>query len=247
MINELITLSKEAGKAILSYYDEPIKVYKKAENSPLTLADLAAHNLILDGLKQLKNIPIISEEGDIPDYQDRKEWTQYWLIDPLDGTKEFINGNGEFTVNIALIKEGIPTIGVVSLPAKDITYTGEKDQGSFLIDDKGLKTRIHSTQPDLSSPLTVVVSRSHASNTLDEKLAERGIRVGKKIKAGSSLKFCRVAEGSVDIYPRFGPTMEWDTAAGDAVYRYSGIQSERNSTLLYNKPSLKHLEFIIGL
>ncbi|MEX0773251.1 MAG: 3'(2'),5'-bisphosphate nucleotidase CysQ [Balneolales bacterium] len=247
MIQDLIKLSKQAGEAILSYYNEPVTVYQKENNSPLTQADLASHELIVHGLKQLENIPIISEEGKIPDYNERKSWERYWLIDPLDGTKEFLKHNGEFTVNIALMEHDEPVLGIVYLPDKNLTYIGEEDQGSFRINENGSKIKIHSVPPDISNRLTIVESRSHASNNLDEKLSEQGLQVGKKVIAGSSLKFCLVAEGAADIYPRFGRTMEWDTAAGDAVFRYSGRNGKRKSPLSYNKPSLRHEEFIIGI
>lgn len=247
MIDELITLSRQAGRAILRYYNEAIAVFPKDDDSPLTQADLASHYIIADGLKRLDDIPILSEESEIPDYQTRKSWTRYWLVDPLDGTKEFIKRNGEFTVNIALVENGVPILGVVDLPAKGVTYTGEKSQGSYRIDDLGLKERIYSVQPDISQPLAIVVSRSHADENLDQKLTKHNILIRKKIEAGSSLKFCLVAEGTVDMYPRFGTTMEWDTAAGDAVFRYSGKEEERISPLTYNKPNLKQGNFIIGL
>lgn len=247
MIQDLIALSKQAGDTILRYYNEPITVFKKEGDSPLTRADIASNDVIEKGLKNLENIPVISEESDIPQYEERKIWTRYWLVDPLDGTKEFIKHNGEFTVNIALMEKGEPILGVVYLPDKDLTYTGEKKNGSFKIDENGIKVKLQSTPPDIEQPLNILISRSHASNDLDNKLKKLGYKIGEKIKAGSSLKFCLIAEGIADIYPRFGPTMEWDTAAGDAVFRYSGLNGVRKSPLAYNKASLKHDEFIIGL
>jgi 3'(2'), 5'-bisphosphate nucleotidase len=247
MIDDVIKISQKAGEAILTYYDDEIEVEKKQDQSPLTKADLAAHRVIVDGLQKLTlNIPILSEEGGIPEYQDRKKWKKYWLVDPLDGTKEFIKKNGEFTVNIALIENNEPLLGVVHIPAKKITYAGSAESGSFKVNSDGIKEVIYSEQSDLKKPLNVVCSRSHGSSDLDQVLAEKGLKVENKVPAGSSLKFCLVAEGSADIYPRLGPTMEWDTAAGDAVYRFSGKDGFRKSPIRYNKPDLKNEGFIIG-
>ena len=246
-IYKLIEITGKAGQEILSYYDEEIEVEKKQDQSPLTKADLAAHYVIVESLKVLTpNIPIISEESGVPDFEVRSSWKQFWLVDPLDGTKEFIKKNGEFTVNIALIENEIPVFGVVYIPAKNITYYGQKGQGSFKIDSSRNKEQIFSGESDIQKPLKVVTSRSHKSDQLEEKLSRYGIGIGEQISAGSSLKFCLVAEGTADLYPRMGPTMEWDTAAGDAVYRYSGKNGDRYSPLRYNKPDLKNGSFIIG-
>ena len=248
MIDDVIKISQKAGEAILTYYENEIEVKEKQDHSPLTKADLAAHRVIVDELQKLTpDIPILSEEGGIPEYHDRKKWKKYWLVDPLDGTKEFIKKNGEFTVNIALIENNEPVLGVVHIPAKKNTYTGSADRRSFRIEPDGKKEVIYSEQADLAKPLRIVCSRSHGSSDLDQVLAGKGLKVGEKVPAGSSLKFCLVAEGSADIYPRLGPTMEWDTAAGDAVYRYSGKNGSRNSPIRYNKPNLKNEGFIIGL
>lgn len=248
MTDELIEITEKAGNAILEFYSDEIEVDRKDDDSPLTKADLAAHHLIVDSLKNLApGIPIISEEGGIAGYEKRKSWDRFWLVDPLDGTKEFIKKNGEFTVNIALIEHSKPVLGVVHIPAKKITYTGDKDKGSFKLESGEDPVRVFSSKPDPDQLLTVVVSRSHGSDNLDEQLLQKGVKVGNKIPAGSSLKFCLVAEGTAHIYPRLGPTMEWDTAAGDAVFRYSGKEGNRPSPLTYNKPSLKNEGFIIGL
>ncbi|MDR9366511.1 MAG: 3'(2'),5'-bisphosphate nucleotidase CysQ [Balneolaceae bacterium] len=245
--DKLVEISIEAGEAILKYYKDDIKVEKKDDNSPLTKADLASHHIIVDALKELTpGIPVISEESGLPGYEERKEWNKYWLVDPLDGTKEFIKKNGEFTVNIALIEENKPVIGVVHIPAKKITYVGQKSVGSFKLDQDGNKSAVISSVPQKGKNVTIVASRSHGSSDTEEKVEEMGFKVGKSVPAGSSLKFCLVAEGTADIYPRFGPTMEWDTAAGDAVFRYSGKDGERHSPLEYNKPSMKNGEFVIG-
>lgn len=248
MYKAVTNLAIQAGDKILEYYKEPIQIEAKSDNSPLTQADLAAHKIISDGLEKITpNIPVISEEGGIADYEEREKWTTFWLVDPLDGTKEFIKKNGEFTVNIALIEHGIPVFGVVYIPATRVTYTGNKDKGSFKIDESGTRRQIFSSKPDLAKPVTIVSSRSHGNDEMDRILNEKSIQIGKKIPAGSSLKFCLVAEGKADLYPRLGPTMEWDTAAGDAVFRYSGIDSTRKSDLQYNKKNLLNGEFILGL
>lgn len=247
IIDNLIDISIKAGEAILNYYQDDIQVERKDDDSPLTKADLAAHHVITESLKELTpDIPVISEEGGIPDYSERKLWDSYWLVDPLDGTKEFIKKNGEFTVNIALIENGEPVIGVLHIPAKKSTYFGQKSVGSFKVNPEGNKTRIFSSIPKKNQPVTIVTSRSHGSSDTKERVEEMGFKVAREVAAGSSLKFCLVAEGVADVYPRFGPTMEWDTAAGDAVYRYSGKEEYRYSPLEYNKPSLKNEEFVIG-
>jgi len=249
MIENIVDIAERAGKIILSHYEEVTPgIIRKEDNSPLTQADLAAHELILSGLKELTpEIPVISEEGEIAGYEERRSWKQFWLVDPLDGTREFIKKNGEFTVNIALIRERVPVLGVVHIPVQKLTYTGEEARGSFRIGSDGVERRIVSSKPDRSRPLTIVASRSHGSDNLEEKLASLQVTVGETVRAGSSLKFCLVAEGRADLYPRLGPTMEWDTAAGDAVFRYSGAESVRPSPIHYNKVDLRNDGFIIGL
>lgn len=245
--DQLIEISIKAGESILNFYDEEISVQQKEDDSPLTKADLAAHKVIVTALKELTpDIPVISEESGVPDYEERKDWHSYWLVDPLDGTKEFIKKNGEFTVNIALIEDGEPVLGVLHIPAKKITYTGQKSAGSFSVNPEGKRSRIFSSVPDKNEPLIIAASRSHGADDTEERLEKMGIEVEKTITAGSSLKFCLLAEGLADVYPRFGPTMEWDTAAGDAVFRYSGKENPRYSPLTYNKPSMKNDEFVIG-
>lgn len=249
MIENIVDIAERAGQIILTHYEEVTPgVMRKEDNSPLTQADLAAHKLILSELNRLTpDIPVISEEGEIAGYEERSAWREFWLVDPLDGTREFIKKNGEFTVNIALIREGVPVLGVVHIPVQRVTYTGEEGRGSFRIDSDGEARRIVSSIPDRSQPLTVVASRSHGSDDLEERLADLRVTVGRKVRAGSSLKFCLVAEGKADLYPRMGPTMEWDTAAGDAVFRYSGAGAVRPSPIRYNKVVLRNEGFIIGL
>lgn len=247
LTDKLIDISINAGEEILKYYKDDIQVERKDDDSPLTKADLAAHHAIVNALKKLTpETPIISEESGIPKYDERRSWKKYWLVDPLDGTKEFIKKNGEFTVNIALIEDNEPVFGVVHIPAKKITYIGQKSTGSFKIDKGGNKIRVFSSTPNQNTEVTIVSSRSHGSSDTEDRVEEMGFKVVKSVSAGSSLKFCLVADGTADIYPRFGPTMEWDTAAGDAVFRYSGKEEERNSPLRYNKETMKNNEFVIG-
>lgn len=246
-LNDIIDIAHEAGEATLEYYDEDYTVFQKDDDSPLTKADLAAHHVIFEALKELTpEIPVISEEGGIPSYDERKKWERFWIVDPLDGTKEFIKHNGEFTINIALIDAGEPVLGVVYVPAKEITYYAEKGKGSFKQQDGQEPQRIFSEPADKEQPLTIVESRSHASKETEQYLEEEGVKVGERIPAGSSLKFCLVAEGKADIYPRLGPTMEWDVAAGDCVYRNSAPEGQHKSTLSYNKENLRNKEFVIG-
>ena len=248
IIQEIIKTARKAGEAILEFYEDDIEVTSKDDDSPLTKADLAAHKIIVKALSEIDpETPVISEESGVPDYDVRKKWEKFWIVDPLDGTKEFIKKNGEFTVNIALVKDGKPILGVVYLPAKEVLYYATEEEGAFKIDKGGNTTRIYSTPADKSQPMIVMQSRSHGSDTLQEKLSEQGITIGDTIKAGSSLKFCLVAEGKADIYPRMGPTMEWDVAAGDCVFRNSAEKGQHDSPLKYNKEDLLNDGFIIGL
>lgn len=247
MLHAIIEIAEKAGQEILKYYDEEIEVSSKEDNSPLTKADLAAHYIIVDALKKLDaQIPVISEESGVPAYEVRKTWKKFWLVDPLDGTKEFIKKNGEFTVNIALIEDGMPVMGVVYAPAKELMYYGEKETGSFKKDETGYEERIFSTPADKSQPLSIIESRSHGSPALEAYLQKEGITIKERVKSGSSLKMCLVAEGKADIYPRMGPTMEWDVAAGDAVYRYSARMGVHQSGITYNKENLLNADFVIG-
>ncbi|SHF58591.1 3'(2'),5'-bisphosphate nucleotidase [Fodinibius roseus] len=248
MLKEIIATAKQAGEAILDYYEDDVEVMHKDDDSPLTKADLAAHHIIVDALKKIDpDTPVISEESGIPDYDDRREWTAFWIVDPLDGTKEFIKKNGEFTVNIALIENGKPVLGVVYVPDKKITYYATREKGAFKQVGDEKPQRIYSEASSTESSLTAVQSRSHGSDSLINQLQDKGLQVTETIPAGSSIKFCLVAEGAADIYPRMGPTMEWDVAAGDCVYRYSARDGAHPSPLTYNKPDLKNSGFLIGL
>jgi 3'(2'), 5'-bisphosphate nucleotidase len=240
-------LAREAGRATMTYYNgAAVGVREKDDRSPVTLADEVAHGLLVDGLRRLDpSIPVISEEAEAASFETRRGWSRFWLVDPLDGTKEFIKHRAEFTVNVALIEHGEPVLGVVLAPALDLLYWAVKGEGAWREEKARPAERIYSTAPRPGAPLTVVESLSHPSPELEEYL--HTIPVARRVKAGSSLKFCWVAEGRADIYPRLGPTMEWDVAAGDCIYRQSGRGGERPSPLTYNKPDLRNTSFVIGL
>ena len=244
MVNEV---ALRAGKVVLRHYRaRDTWVREKADGSPLTSVDLAAEAVIRDGLLRLDDtIPYISEEHELPAYQVRQAWPRYWLVDPLDGTKEFINRTGEFTVNIAMIEDGEPVLGVVVAPVLGVLYYAQKGEGAWKQEGDAEPQRLRSTLSDPSEPLRVVESRSHPSPSLDTFLQR--FTIAERVKHGSSLKFCIVAAGRADVYPRLGPTMEWDVAAGDCVYRNSGYPESHPGTLRYNKPSLKNGSFVIGL
>ena len=244
-IHSLIRTAREAGDAILKIYRQDFKIYEKQDASPLTEADLASHRIIVDALRQLTpDIPVLSEEDANLPFTERSQWSSYWILDPLDGTKEFIKKNDEFTVNIALVKQHRPHIGVVHVPATGVTFYGEAGKGAFRIED-GKTVQIHATQP-ARIPLRVAGSRSHAGSSLQtflEKVGEHEI-----ISMGSSLKLCLVAEGKADIYPRLGPTSEWDTAAAQAVVEAAGgmVTDTSGNPLLYNmKESLLNPHFLV--
>ncbi len=265
----------EAGHAILDVYrSSDFKVEEKADKSPLTLADKHSHETIVRRLEET-DIPVLSEEGkDIP-YKERKRWETYWLIDPLDGTKEFIKKNGEFTVNIAIIRDRKPAAGVIYAPDKNVLYFALNDLGAYKADSidgiesinrqaadsaaGGTAEAIESiigastTLPASYSthrPFTIIGSRSHASPELEEFVEEKRQEHGEVefISAGSSLKLCLVAEGKADIYPRTGPTMEWDTAAGQAIAENAGCKVLKYDTiepLMYNKENLLNPWFVV--
>jgi 3'(2'), 5'-bisphosphate nucleotidase len=246
--SSVTNLARKAGLATMTYYNGavPAVVREKQDRSPVTLADEVAHGIIVEGLRRIVPVlPIVSEEAEAASFETRSGWRRFWLVDPLDGTKEFIKQRAEFTVNIALIEHGEPVLGVVFAPALDLLYWAVKGRGAWREEKGGPPERIYSHAPAAGTPLTVVESLSHPSPQLEEYL--RTIPVARRVKAGSSLKFCWVAEGRADIYPRLGPTMEWDVAAGDCVYRQSGRDGERMSPLTYNKPELRNASFVIGL
>jgi 3'(2'), 5'-bisphosphate nucleotidase len=244
----VIDLAREAGRATMTYYDGPTDaaVREKDDRSPVTLADEVAHDILVEGLGRLDPAtPVVSEEAEAAAFEHRRAWRRFWLVDPLDGTKEFIKRRAEFTVNVALIDEGEPVFGVVLAPALDLLYWAVKGGGAWREEKGGAAERIYSDAAAPGTPLTVVESLSHPSAELEEYL--KTVPVARRVKAGSSLKFCWVAEGRADIYPRLGPTMEWDVAAGDCIYRQSGRAGERTSPLTYNKPDLRNPSFVIGL
>lgn len=246
-INSLIEIAKEAGNAILQIYNDPKYaniVEKKADNSPLTLADKAAHKVIEDGLSKISNFPVFSEEGRLIDFEERKDWKNYWLVDPLDGTKEFIKRNGEFTVNIALIENKKTIWGVIFVPVTDTVYYGNNEIGAFKQVGNQAPEIIKTNQK--KDNLIAVRSKSHASQEEEDLLKKHGVK--KFISVGSSLKFCMLAEGKADIYYRHNPTMEWDTAAGHAIVNAAGGSVFSGNTteneLAYNRKNLRNGNFL---
>jgi 3'(2'), 5'-bisphosphate nucleotidase len=231
---EIAALAKRAGAEILQVYSQPFDVTRKQDQSPLTQADLRAHTVIVRKLGELTpDVPVLSEEAsDIP-YEQRRRWSRYWLVDPLDGTKEFVSRNGEFTVNIALIEQHVPVLGVVHVPVKNTTYVGSSDGAFRQTGDKRYEP-IRVRAP-AALPVRVVGSRSHAApGSLDTLLEQLGAHT--LLSVGSSLKFCLIAEGNADFYPRFGPTSEWDTAAAQAVVEAAGgaVVDVHGQPLRYN-------------
>jgi 3'(2'), 5'-bisphosphate nucleotidase len=251
-IDILLNLAQHAGDAIMEIYARDFEVEIKDDKSPLTEADKKSNAVILEGLKKnYPDIPFISEETKLTPYKERKNWGRFWLIDPIDGTKEFIKKNGEFTVNVALIEDGLPVIGIVHVPAQNKTYYGVKGIGSFKFEMQTSQFQIsNKTHYSDKNKVVIVASRSHLTDeTLQfvEDLKAKGKEVD-FLSSGSSLKFCLVAEGAADVYPRFGPTMEWDTGAAHAVALYAGksvINYETRQPLLYNKENLLNPFFIV--
>jgi len=219
---QVIDTAYQAGAAIMQIYQQDFAIYEKSDESPLTEADLAAHNMIVAALEQHSNLPILSEESANIDWQARQQWQAYWLVDPLDGTKEFIKKNGEFTVNIALIVDGKPEFGVVYAPVLDVMYVGINGQQPFAYKlENGNKTQLHSQKRQQEERWKVVGSRSHQSAEIQTFLHELEGE-SELVAMGSSLKLCLVAEGKAHLYPRLGPTSEWDTAAAHAVAEAAG-------------------------
>lgn len=239
-IYKLIDIAHRAGREIMQVYETAFETTYKDDKTPLTLADQKSHELIERELKLLyPDIPILSEEGkDIP-YEVRKDWTTFWLIDPLDGTKEFIKRNGEFTVNIALIEGHEPVCGVIHAPAKKLTYYAMKGYGAWKLNGQAEAIRIQCRKPE-DDGVIVVQSRSHPSPDMESFLSR--FKVKESISVGSSLKFCLVAEGKAHLYPRLGPMMEWDSAAGVAIVREAGgvVTDRNNEQIMYNTLNLKH-------
>ena len=258
LLKTAILASIKAGLEILKVYETDFNVEYKEDESPLTLADKNANEIIMSYLDNT-GIDVLSEEGRNIDYEERKQWKELWIVDPLDGTKEFVKRNGEFTVNIALVKDQQPIMGVVYTPVQDVLFYGDKDLGAFKLEnasllpdnfDKVLSTAMKIPQAKTKSTYNIVASRSHLTQeTKDfiDKLKKEHQNI-KIVSRGSSLKICMIAEGSADIYPRFAPTMEWDTAAGHAIVLASGgriVQAEDpENELIYNKEDLLNPWFI---
>jgi len=259
LIGKVLQTAFQAGKAIMDIYKLPFEVELKSDNSPLTIADKTAHKIISEGLSNT-GLPILSEEGAQISYDIRRNWKSFWLVDPLDGTNEFIKKNGDFTVNIALISHQQPIFGVVYAPVPGFMYWGS-ESGSFRlnvdhtanIDFENFNSieALAEQLPCISRPdgYLVLGSRSHMNTETESFINDLKITYPDLgfISRGSSLKFCTLAEGGADIYPRFGPTMEWDTGAGHAVARFAGCsveQVENGLPVGYNKPSLLNPHFI---
>ena len=241
----LAELAREASSAVMRFYNsEMLRVDYKKDNSCITDADRVSHDILSEGLEKFfPGMHVLSEEGKDIAHEERKNWRLFWLLDPLDGTKEFISKNGEFTVNIALIEKNSPVFGLVSAPAKNLTYYAVKGGGAFR-KKKGEDACVIRAGKGARKEKVVVRSRSHAGKFEDEIIS--GLGPVKTIYAGSSLKFCLVAEGSADVYIRSGPTMEWDTAAGQCVAEEAGaeVATIEGEALLYNKKSLLNPGFI---
>lgn len=252
-INEVIIIAKKAGENVLKYYlNNDCIVHEKIDGSLVTSADMAAHGIIILELQKLTpNVPILSEEGNCVPYNERKNWKRFWLVDPLDGTKEFVKRNGEFTVNIALIENNKPKLGVIYVPVLNLVYYGETTQGSFKIDSLGNKIALkRAALSNNLKKLCIVGSRTHSHFKFDHYIQKLKKKYENIIinQIGSSLKFCIIAENEADHYPRFTPSMEWDTAAGHAIAKFSGctiLSLKSNKELSYNKKSLINDEFIV--
>jgi 3'(2'), 5'-bisphosphate nucleotidase len=245
-IEPVKTIITKASHIVMRIYKQDFSVFNKDDKRPLTLADLECNKIITEGLSAISNYPILSEEGNEIAWSERRKWNQYWLVDPIDGTKEFIKKNDEFTINIALITNGVPVFGVVAAPALNATYFGIQGLGAWKIDNHGKHHSIKVNPPPKSN-WKVIVSRSHV-NKKAVALFASSLPGSELITMGSSLKFCLIAEGNADIYPRFGPTSEWDTAAAQAIVTAAGgkvIDFELNSLRYNTKNSLVNPGFVV--
>ena len=246
LLPDVVALARAAGREILCLYDGDVAVWRKADDSPLTAADLAAHRHLMTGLDRLTpGLPRLSEEAsDIP-YAERRKWTRFWLLDPLDGTREFVQRNGEFTINIALIDDGRPVLGVVHAPALDTTYFAAAGAGAWK--QTGSADAIALRTLPTRQPPRLLTSRSHRSAELETLMSR--LPPHEILRIGSALKFCLVAEGGADLYPRLGPTAEWDTAAGQCIVEQAGglVTDTAGSPLRYNtKESLINPHFFVA-
>ncbi len=249
-LDDVRAIAADAGQRILEIYERGYTVSTKSDGSPLTEADRAAHTLIVARLEALTpDMPVLSEESAETAYEDRADWKRFWLVDPLDGTKEFIKRNGEFTVNIALIEDQSPVLGVVSAPAVGVTYWACQGHGAFKQDRSGSAQPIRARNYQ-GGKATVVASRSHPGKQLARFLSNVAHAQGEPetLSMGSALKLCLVADGTADVYPRFGPTSEWDTAAAHCVVQIAGgrITAMDKTPLRYNKRSLLNPWFLVS-
>ena len=256
LLDLCVAASLEAGKAVLEVYASDFAVQRKGDRSPLTLADRRSHEIIAGRLAAaMRPYPLLSEEGRHIPYDERRHWDTFWLVDPLDGTKEFIKRNGEFTVNIALVRRGTPVLGVIYVPVTDTLYHAAAGLGAWKVERAAAGGTGHGKATRLPAgavserPFTVIASRSHLSPETAAFLQELQVRHEnmETLSAGSSLKFCLLAEGRADVYPRFAPTMEWDTAAGQAIVRETGgtvLRRDNHTELFYNKEDLLNPWFI---
>ena len=247
LTESVVVIARKAAASIMEVYATDFEIRNKSDQSPLTRADMASHELICAELSALTpDIPVLSEEAAHVPYPTRQAWREYWLVDPLDGTREFIKRNGEFTVNIALIKGNYPVLGVIYVPVKGVCYYAAQNVGAYRQDDGRPRRRLK-TRTSARDSLVVAGSRSHGNRRQQEFLGKLGDKVG-LIAVGSSLKFCLVAEGAADIYARFGPTSEWDSAAGQCLVEEAGgrVTDTRFTRLSYNaKESLLNPDFLV--
>jgi len=248
-LNAIVNLSRDAGAAIMSFYRQgATQTWTKKDDSPLTEADMASHQVIEAGLTLLTpDIPVLSEESDDINWQTRQQWPRYWLVDPLDGTKEFIKQNGEFTVNIALIDNHQPVLAVVYAPALEKMYYASTEQGSYFAQGESAAVKLTLSEKQPAPAIKVVGSRSHPSPEMADFVAQ--FNQSQIVPTGSSLKFCLVAQGLADVYPRLGPTMEWDTGAGQCIAQCAGatVSLFNGEPLDYNrKESLLNPLFIVA-
>lgn len=246
LLDGVESMSRQAGLAILEIYSQADgEVTYKDDKSPLTAADLASHEVLVQALEELApEIPVLSEEGASMAFEERRGWTRFWLVDPLDGTKEFIKRNGEFTVNVALVEHGVPILGVVHCPTLERTYLGARGEGAWLREGDGERRAIRASGSG-AEELVIVASRSHAGPELQAFLAE--LPRHRLTSMGSSLKLCLVAGGDADFYPRLAPTMEWDTGAAHAVVLEAGgrVVDREGQDLCYNKENLLNPHFMV--
>lgn len=242
-LETILETMRQASEEIMKIYSQDFQVAQKQDNSPLTQADQISHQIITEFLEEhTPQIPVISEEDDLPDYETRKTWKYFWLLDPLDGTKEFIDKNGEFTVNLALMEGSQPILGIIQAPALDTVYWAEKGKGAFKREK--LTQKIQVRKGILQKDLIAAISRSHLAPE-DKKMLEK-YKIKQTIAMGSALKFCLLAEGKADFYYRFNPTMEWDTAAGQILVEEAGgvVLNELGKTFSYNKKTLLNGSFL---